>query len=402
MTIIISHTPYYKLQGETVMSCKLRTLAILFLSVLLSSCDSAPAIPHDPILAYLDRPSTHDPATQYKRFGVLTSLVSQSYVPVMRSYEWLRPGSILIEKHGAETYHFVYEETFHELRRYRGEQYDIANVRDDGSIFVTGSSPEEISMQGDQLLVRVGDKVYLGTADEKTYMQFLESRRAQTAMLESEARVRNREEQAESDRRMAAAFGAFAGTLQSELAKNSGATLPLRAQNMVASGTSSAREHPPKGTISLIAENQQKQIQAPTVDLQKSAQGSRSNDNVTSGVSNRGNKTLGSPKRMFYEAVTVCTKPSGPKSSFECRSPLNVQRGHAGDISGHRTPEQLASGEACPGMRRLVSSTHLVWGCGFAATGANNAQDRSGGIDIQGRKKYYCTEREYSCRRTDP
>jgi hypothetical protein len=63
----------------------------------------------------------------------------------------------------------------------------------------------------------------------------------------------------------------------------------------------------------------------------------------------------------------------------------------------------VARGSAsCTGKRPLASSTHLVWGCGFAATGGVNALDRSAGVDIKGRRTYYCTEQQLGCRRTEP
>jgi len=110
------------------------------------------------------------------------------------------------------------------------------------------------------------------------------------------------------------------------------------------------------------------------------------------------------PRRQAYlEAVTVCSRPSGPNLAFECATPLQRIRGHKNDISGMRSPQEyIASSEACPDPRQLPSSTHLVWGCGFAATGGVNALDRGQGVAIQGRRTYYCTEKQLSCRRTQP
>lgn len=109
------------------------------------------------------------------------------------------------------------------------------------------------------------------------------------------------------------------------------------------------------------------------------------------------------PLHATLEAIMVCTKPSGPNDSFECRSPTDVTRGSAKDGQGFRTPEErVLSSEACPNPRRLPSTTHLVWGCGFGATNNGNSMDRSAGVDVKGRNTYYCHAKETSCRRISP
>lgn len=105
------------------------------------------------------------------------------------------------------------------------------------------------------------------------------------------------------------------------------------------------------------------------------------------------------------EAIMVCSKPSGPNGAFECRSPVTFDRGSLKEgRSTHQTPEKLVaySTAGCPGARRLPSTTHLVWGCGFGATNNSNSMDRSAGVDVQGRRTYYCSDRQTSCRRTEP
>ncbi len=103
------------------------------------------------------------------------------------------------------------------------------------------------------------------------------------------------------------------------------------------------------------------------------------------------------------EAIVVCTKPTGVQGTFECRSPVTVWHGHLNDMSGHRTPEEMVARlDGCSASRRLPSATHLVWGCGFGATRGEDSLDRSAGVDVQGRRTYYCYERESICRRTDP
>jgi hypothetical protein len=106
----------------------------------------------------------------------------------------------------------------------------------------------------------------------------------------------------------------------------------------------------------------------------------------------------------YPEAIVACTRPSGPNGSFTCRNPVTSRSGNLKDIKGWRTPEEMAERmtEACPELRRLPSTTHLVWGCGFAATGNSNSMDRSAGVDVKGRRNYYCYAKQTSCRRTEP
>jgi TPR repeat protein len=112
----------------------------------------------------------------------------------------------------------------------------------------------------------------------------------------------------------------------------------------------------------------------------------------------------GPERQQYWEAVMVCTNPTGPRGNFSCLSPLNRRSGHLNDVSGSRTPQEMvdSSNAACPGARRLTSSSHLVWGCGFAATNNSNSMDRSAGITITGRELYFCSAKETSCRRTSP
>jgi hypothetical protein len=112
-------------------------------------------------------------------------------------------------------------------------------------------------------------------------------------------------------------------------------------------------------------------------------------------------------KRIAYpEAIVVCTIPN-EKSQFVCKSPVNSISGHK-DIhpSQWRTPASMVADMtgACRDARQLRSTTHLVWGCGFAATNTMvGYYDRGGpGVDVDGRKTFYCYEGESGCRRTEP
>lgn len=102
----------------------------------------------------------------------------------------------------------------------------------------------------------------------------------------------------------------------------------------------------------------------------------------------------------FPEAIVACTRPQGPSGNFRCETPINSLTGHNKDLTERRTPELMVESisSTCPNPFRLQSSTHLVWGCGFAATGANNALDKSGGVDVHGRRTFYCYPKQTSCR----
>ena len=102
------------------------------------------------------------------------------------------------------------------------------------------------------------------------------------------------------------------------------------------------------------------------------------------------------------EAIFVCSIPDSA-GRFECDSPVTAGLdGGPKSLPQWRTPELMVGSmtAACPDARRLASSTHLVWGCGFGATNNSNSMDRSAGVDVEGRQTFYCSERQTSCRRT--
>jgi hypothetical protein len=102
------------------------------------------------------------------------------------------------------------------------------------------------------------------------------------------------------------------------------------------------------------------------------------------------------------EAIVVCTHPD-EQGRFKCETPVDVIRGGPTHGESWRTPEVVVSNQpSCVNARRLHSTTHLVWGCGYGATNGNNTLDRSAGVDVKGRNTYYCVAREWPCRRTTP
>jgi len=106
--------------------------------------------------------------------------------------------------------------------------------------------------------------------------------------------------------------------------------------------------------------------------------------------------------QAFNEAILVCSKPDATQH-FQCKTPVDVISGGPSD-KDWSTPEALVNwaSSSCPNPRKLPSTTHLVWGCGFAATNNTNSMDRSMGVEVKGRNTYYCTPKETSCRRTSP
>ena len=116
-------------------------------------------------------------------------------------------------------------------------------------------------------------------------------------------------------------------------------------------------------------------------------------------------KPEGPTRSAYPEAVVVCTIPSGELGRFTCANPVNQISGHVQiNPSEWRTPESMirSFSGSCRDARPLRSTTHLVWGCGFAATGLTGYLDRSAGVHIDGRQTYYCVERQQGCRRTSP
>ena len=114
--------------------------------------------------------------------------------------------------------------------------------------------------------------------------------------------------------------------------------------------------------------------------------------------------TASSDRIETPEAIFVCTLPDG-RGNFVCSTPVsNRISGGPNSLAEWRTPEVMlhSMSAACPSPHRLASTTHLVWGCGFGATNNSNSMDRSAGVDVEGRYTYYCSEKQTSCRRTQP
>lgn len=106
------------------------------------------------------------------------------------------------------------------------------------------------------------------------------------------------------------------------------------------------------------------------------------------------------------EAIIACTVPTPDGGRFRCATPVNagISGGLNNSLASYRTPEAMVESlsSSCPSPRKLPSSTHLVWGCGFGATNNSAQMDRSAGVDVKGRITYYCLPKETGCRRTTP
>lgn len=104
------------------------------------------------------------------------------------------------------------------------------------------------------------------------------------------------------------------------------------------------------------------------------------------------------------EAIYACTLPNAVDGKFRCMGPVSggIDGGPKNSLPEWRSPQAMLanSRHECPNPRRLQSTTHLVWGCGFGATGTAGYEDRSAGVDVAGRTTYYCSQGQTSCRRT--
>lgn len=102
------------------------------------------------------------------------------------------------------------------------------------------------------------------------------------------------------------------------------------------------------------------------------------------------------------EAIIACSKPDF-SGRFRCLTPVDIVSGGPDD-KDWQTPEAFVAwaSSSCPAARRLTSTTHLVWGCGFGATGNANSMDRSAGVNVGGRQVFFCFPKETSCRRKLP
>jgi hypothetical protein len=107
--------------------------------------------------------------------------------------------------------------------------------------------------------------------------------------------------------------------------------------------------------------------------------------------------------KAIPEAVLVCTRPDAA-GNFRCDSPQRAALAGGPASKGKaESPQALLASvaQSCPSQRRLASPTHLVWGCGFAATNVAGAMDRGAGVEMRGRGTYQCLEREAACKRTE-
>jgi hypothetical protein len=137
------------------------------------------------------------------------------------------------------------------------------------------------------------------------------------------------------------------------------------------------------------------QAPAPVIAATRSA-----SQSVGSAKENSSSTLLPTP-----EAIVVCTMPD-TAGRFACDTPVdvNLNGGPKNDLVARRSLDSMIHwlSASCGEARRLPSTTHIVWGCGYGATGNSNTKDRSAGIDVQGRRTYYCHPLETSCRNASP
>lgn len=262
-------------------------------------------------------------------------------------------------------------------------------------------------------------------AEEKRRIAEAEKQRiaaAERAKREADARAEEAAKRAEARARgesIWSAIGVFTTVLASEMGQHNAQrawmpSIPSPSSNSdnnqtpTNSGSSKAQSNAQSGAQVGMA--QSKSSGSSSVPGQTPARKAASNTGGNSGqVSSvaSSNPPSSGPKLIkTLEAISVCTRPVGEFGQFRCSTPVSASiTGSSKDsLKEYRTPEAMIASfrDSCPGQRRLSSTTHLVWGCGFGATNNSNSMDRSAGVDVRGRNNYYCHEKETSCRRTTP
>lgn len=411
-----------------------------------------------------DQLRTDDPEEQLRRFGDLATLVGAAYGTAeefrISRYAWEVPGAVLVR----ETYtckdligctapisYFEYTPEGQVERKFPYTTSTGANiwvlgsigeVLPDGSLLFTHvefgtrkpETPpwiEKLKLDAQTGVVHSvytkGERTVAFTDHRISDAAFAESRqawaegRASTLAQQAEIRRKEEEEDREYQRSQPNIAAVFASTFASEM--NNASVQRSQAQAGINAALAQGRQ---QHQAQQRAAGQGMPAQAPArtpATIPASQVASASTSVAPSGASpahatSSGATLAATPPRpergeppkaqlaAYPEAITVCTHPTGPNGNFTCSTPLtNRISGHLKDVSGQRTPDEFVTvgyRESCPDPRKLPSTTHLVWGCGFGATGNSNSMDRSAGVDVRERLTYYCSEKQTSCRRTDP
>lgn len=177
----------------------------------------------------------------------------------------------------------------------------------------------------------------------------------------------------------------------------SASAAPQRPQQVsIAPGvaTSVGQKSPPKTSLTSQAGRESRVVPSPN----------RSESNSTMRASKEAAESTRAQEAKlgaFPEAIVACTRPDS-KGAFRCATPVTHLNGGPGDKDWQTPEAAVATMDSCPNARKLPSTTHLVWGCGYGATNNTNTLDRSAGVDVQGRSTFYCSAQQTSCRRTTP
>lgn len=164
----------------------------------------------------------------------------------------------------------------------------------------------------------------------------------------------------------------------------------------------------PKNNVDTKSQNQAKKaMNNANSSLQGSKNTSSSQSFFQSKTTNNSSKNQEQPTKLHatLEAIIACTKPDPLTGKFRCATPISKGiDGGPNSLREWSTPEAMTKNlkATCPNPRRLESSTHIVWGCGFGATNNSAEMDRSAGVDVKGRNTYYCYPKETGCRRITP
>jgi hypothetical protein len=399
----------YHINKEFMKNYKMMIFVLFLASNLLAGCAYNPFSRgpyYDSDIHAAQRLRTTDIVVQRERFGLLADIVERPFAGDNGLYfkaTWVVPGAILeysqtvgmssrVEYDHDEKLLFQYDD-------YPDAQKIVAHgtVKGDGSIYWKSFKQESYDM----VLTAAGvyfdapSRKVLYIENSKKFADQVASSEAMLAMAQQQNAEVEAEIRAYKQQGREAYMGKILQSTRDDLALRNGSS----SSSPALSGRSSINEDsatPNRQQTSATASVPKAKDKADKMKPIASSSALASNQIKSVGTTVAADALLATP-----EAVIVCTIPAGPDAAFKCENPINSSSGSAKSISGYRTPAEMVrkSDSSCPDQRALQSATHLVWGCGFAATGFMNAKDRGAGIDIQGRRTYYCTPMQSSCRR---
>lgn len=362
-------------------------------------------------------------ATLNKRWGMLAQLAGKKYI-ISNDYglttteiRWIKTGLILeykrtiyFDDEGSTSIFYLWYDPAIDKVRFNGEKR--SGHRDDlYFVSVDNKTVKIVRLLNDKdtkVTYKLSNKGYVysesgflgGTYELEYYnntafTQYVNDFKINKRKEIEEEKIRKREESL-----------AFWNGLATGMQVLSQATAEVYADRQASDSTYSTQSYYPRSTpistSSTYSSNYSTSSRQPSTTVSQPVQPKKTAIVTTASRNSVQEKKTETKRQAFYEAIIVCNKPD-TAGRFRCMTPVDVISGGPGD-KDWRTPEAFVSwaSSSCPAARRLSSSTHLVWGCGFAATNNSNSKDRSAGVDVRGRNTYYCSPKETSCRRTSP